>query len=757
MKLTLKKDTVSKMVEIFIQDSSSTVGAGLGGLVFNSAGLTAYYYRSGAAAPATAITLVTATVGTFTSSGFIVVDATNMPGVYQLHLPNAAIATGANTVIVMLRGATNMAPLVLEIQLVDFDPNDSVRLGLTALPNAAAAAANGLVTFGSGSGQLNVDGSGRAPADVKLWLATPPNALVTGRVDSSVGAMAANVLTATAINADAITDAKVASDVTIASVTGSVGSVAGAVGSVTAVSAGAITAASFAANAIDATAIANGAIDAATFANNAITAAVIADGAIDAATFAANAITATVIADGAIDAATFAAGAITATVVADGTIDAATFAAGAINLAALASDFSPSLQSGTAQSGAATTITLAAGASATDSLYIGNTIKIYGGTGVGQTRTIIAYNGTTKVATVDFAWVTNPTSSSTYSVISGDNQKLDANLQVTVGTLGTGSIAAATFAANAIDAAAIANGAIDAATFAAGAINAAAIASAAITNAKFAAGAIDAAAVDTTAGTKILAHLSGTTTATGTTTTLVDATNLTQTVTDYWVGLMVYITSGSCAGQIATISGFNTSTDTLTVRPPFTAAIASGVTYSIMRSNRDESLSTSAGAVKPAVGSYLDQLMNKNSSQTYDPTTDSLEANIDGSVTLAQLVNATWDQAETLVTAAGSIGLKIKTAVPNKISKNVAFNNFEFMMVDSTDHVTGKTGLTVSTKTESIDGAAFAALSGTVAEVGNGIYKISLTAAELNGDDITLRFAATGADDTLITLVTQPA
>jgi hypothetical protein len=41
-----------------------------------------------------------------------------------------------------------------------------------------------------------------------------PAALVSGRIDSSVGAMAANVLTATAINADAITAAKVAADVT---------------------------------------------------------------------------------------------------------------------------------------------------------------------------------------------------------------------------------------------------------------------------------------------------------------------------------------------------------------------------------------------------------------------------------------------------------------------------------------------------------------------------------------------------------------
>ena len=47
-------------------------------------------------------------------------------------------------------------------------------------------------------------------ADIQTRL---PGALVSGRIDASVGAMAANVLTATAINADAITAAKVAADV----------------------------------------------------------------------------------------------------------------------------------------------------------------------------------------------------------------------------------------------------------------------------------------------------------------------------------------------------------------------------------------------------------------------------------------------------------------------------------------------------------------------------------------------------------------
>lgn len=51
-------------------------------------------------------------------------------------------------------------------------------------------------------------------ADVAAVKAVLPAALVSGRIDASVGAMAANVLTATAINADAITAAKVAADVT---------------------------------------------------------------------------------------------------------------------------------------------------------------------------------------------------------------------------------------------------------------------------------------------------------------------------------------------------------------------------------------------------------------------------------------------------------------------------------------------------------------------------------------------------------------
>lgn len=72
---------------------------------------------------------------------------------------------------------------------------------------------------------------------------------------------------------------------------------------------------------------------------------------------------------------------------------------------------------GAAQAGAASTITLAAGASATNGTYVGTTISYTtGGTDFGTPRTIIAYNGTTKVATVDKDWDTPPGASSGYSI-----------------------------------------------------------------------------------------------------------------------------------------------------------------------------------------------------------------------------------------------------------------------------------------------------------------------------------------------------
>lgn len=147
MKLSVQAGATSQSVNLFVRDSSSTTGAGLTGLVFNTAGLTAYYSFAGANATATAITLATlaAVNSAYSSGGFKEIDATNMPGWYRLDVPNAALATAkGRSVALHLKGATNMAPLPVEIELTGWDNQDATRGGLTALPNANAGANGGL-------------------------------------------------------------------------------------------------------------------------------------------------------------------------------------------------------------------------------------------------------------------------------------------------------------------------------------------------------------------------------------------------------------------------------------------------------------------------------------------------------------------------------------------------------------------------------------------------------------------------------------
>jgi hypothetical protein len=172
MKNKLKAGSTSQILHVFIQDSSVSTGAGLTGLTNASGSLVAYYMREGASA-ATAITLASATLGTYTSGGFKEVSSANMPGVYEFHPPDAAIAAGAKRVVIILKGATNMAPCVLEIELDTLDYQDSVRFGLTALPNAAAGASGGL-PLGDASGRV----------DLGKWLGTAPNALIAGMLQA---------------------------------------------------------------------------------------------------------------------------------------------------------------------------------------------------------------------------------------------------------------------------------------------------------------------------------------------------------------------------------------------------------------------------------------------------------------------------------------------------------------------------------------------------------------------------------------------
>lgn len=231
-KLSILAGATSVSVPVFVQDSSKTDGSGLTGLVYNSSGLTAYYALPRAAAVAITLATLAAVTSSYSSGGFKEIDATNMPGWYRLDVPNAALASG-RSVGIHLKGATNMAPLPLEVELTGWDNQDGVRGGMTALPNAAAEAAGGLFTRGTGAGQIRQDANGRVDANAKAWvdgtipavnvtgvpkvdlvdwLGSAPNALVSSRVDVSAGAIAANAITATSIAADAIGASELAAD-----------------------------------------------------------------------------------------------------------------------------------------------------------------------------------------------------------------------------------------------------------------------------------------------------------------------------------------------------------------------------------------------------------------------------------------------------------------------------------------------------------------------------------------------------------------
>jgi hypothetical protein len=151
MLLIVKQVSTSVRIQVFVADSTVTTGAGKTGLT--NASFTAYYFRDGDAT-ATSITLAAGTVGTWSSGGVKEIDATNMPGWYEFGVPNAVFANVVRQASVMLKGA-GVVPINVMFQLVPWDPQDTVRLGLTSIPNVAQGTTGQLAT-GNSTGQVTV-------------------------------------------------------------------------------------------------------------------------------------------------------------------------------------------------------------------------------------------------------------------------------------------------------------------------------------------------------------------------------------------------------------------------------------------------------------------------------------------------------------------------------------------------------------------------------------------------------------------------
>ncbi len=313
MLLPYKRGQTSIILRVKLRNSSVTTGAGLTGLLFSSTGLiistiasneaTATTYTAAGSTTETITTLGTYAAPTATKCRFKEVDATNHPGLYEIHLADARFAVAnARHLLVSISGATNLAQCDVLVPLTDYDPYDAVRAGLTALPNAAADAAGGLPI--SDAGGLDMDA-----------ILVDTNSLNDTKIPDTISLANINAEGDTALtDYDAVVPADLPTNFADLSITAT-----------------------------------SGRVDVGSWLGTAVTAL-------------------------------------------------------------------PALSTGTAQAGAAGTITLAAGEVAVDDYYNGTRVVLTGGTGAGQSRIITDYFNGSKIANVSPNWATNPDGTTTYEI-----------------------------------------------------------------------------------------------------------------------------------------------------------------------------------------------------------------------------------------------------------------------------------------------------------------------------------------------------
>jgi hypothetical protein len=241
----LKRGSTSVRRLIFVGDSSSTTGAGLANLLHNTSGLVAYYF-AGDLSNEVQITLATATLGSYTSGGFVAVDNTNMPGWYEIGIPDAAL-DGGNEVAIQLRGAANMVPvnIYIELDAVDYQTDAMGALkpttaGRTLDVSAGGEAGIDLANVGSPSTTLNLSGTTiKTATDIEVDTQDIQNRLPSGLVDGRMRSIAEVVgdklsykLASDGLSLVTSWAVGITGNIT-GNLSGSVGSVTGSVGSVT--------------------------------------------------------------------------------------------------------------------------------------------------------------------------------------------------------------------------------------------------------------------------------------------------------------------------------------------------------------------------------------------------------------------------------------------------------------------------------------------------------------------------------------------
>lgn len=133
---------------VFIQDSSSTTGAGLTGITSGSSGLAGRYIYPGGTSVALTFETIS-TLGTYqapTSNAHLRIkelDATNHPGVYEIHYHNDwfSTANARKAAILTIKGVTNMAQLNHKVT-IDYALQPATAARTLTVSSTGAALAN---------------------------------------------------------------------------------------------------------------------------------------------------------------------------------------------------------------------------------------------------------------------------------------------------------------------------------------------------------------------------------------------------------------------------------------------------------------------------------------------------------------------------------------------------------------------------------------------------------------------------------------
>jgi hypothetical protein len=145
-------------ITVYLHLRSSADGTSKTALVYNSPGAVCSYVRTRGLRTAITLATLAAADSAHSDGGFKEVDGTNMKGLYRLDIPDAAVVTGVDKVIIHI-GFTGVFEESLEIDLVDNKAKDVYDIvNHTSYGNAK------LVRATTPANELAVDSGGKVTA-----------------------------------------------------------------------------------------------------------------------------------------------------------------------------------------------------------------------------------------------------------------------------------------------------------------------------------------------------------------------------------------------------------------------------------------------------------------------------------------------------------------------------------------------------------------------------------------------------------------